>query len=93
MCGERVRKCVASLGAAAAARPLRADGKTHRGPARVSVCTCVWPYLLRAGGWFVVRAHWLGALSVSQSCLRGFIYEKHAQLVVSGLALCEWGFN
>ncbi len=41
VCGARVRKCVASLGAAAAARPRRADGKTNRGPARVFVCTCV----------------------------------------------------
>ena len=34
-----------------------------------------------------------GLNSVIQQRLRGFIYLKHAQLVVSGLALCEWGFN
>lgn len=61
MCGARVRKCVASLGAAAAARPRRADGKTNRGPARVfCVCvyvcvyTCVWLYLHRAGATLAV---------------------------------------
>lgn len=32
-----MRECVASLGAAAAARPRRADAQTNQGPVRLSV--------------------------------------------------------
>ena len=42
LCGARVRKCVASLGAAAAARPRAVTGKqTEAQPVCVCVCMCV----------------------------------------------------
>lgn len=79
VCGARVRKCVASLGAAAAARPRRADGKTNRGPARVSVYMFTWLHLHPAEATFCDCTSGVSVFIGYTVRPRGFIYLKHAQ--------------
>lgn len=88
MCGARVRKCVASLGAAAAARPWRADGKTNQGPARglwTYVCESVFT---SSGATFHACTEGAGGFyRVLGRVFIGFYFSwaRSARLVVSGL--------
>lgn len=73
---------------------------TEAQPGCVCIRVCDFIYTMREPRFLSLRGE-LVFLSVIPSCLRGFIYLKHAQPVVSGLAgivyvyvcVCEWGFN
>lgn len=68
-------------------------GKQAEAQARVCVRTRSTLFTSNQGGLFFLLVPEGVVFIQSPAVSEGYIYVRHALLVVSGLALCEWGFN
>lgn len=74
-------------------RGLAVTGKQAEAQARVCVRTRSTLFTSNQGGLFFLLVPEGVVFIHSPAVSEGYIYVRHALLVVSGLALCEWGFN